>query len=182
LAKKPKEPKAPKAPQAKDPKPGDNLTAEQLQALHFSQHVPSYKKALEAKKLADAALKNVCKVIKADGGSVEAVKLTLSLATPEGEQAFRDTMEMHKQVAVWNGLGIQLDMDFGEREPAEDRAYGEGKRAGMRGDRASPPYDPSTRQAQRWLEGHADGNAILATDGFKQLRAPAPAEGASAAH
>lgn len=161
------------------PSSGHNaLTPEQEQALHLNVHVPLYEKFLAAKKKADADFKAKCKEIKSEGGSIDAIKLTVQLRTPEGEQAFRDQMALHNQVAAWNGLGIQVDMDYGEREPAEDRAYGEGKRAGMKGERASPNYDPSTDQAQAWLRGHADGQAVL-SQGFKPL-AQAPAEGAAA--
>lgn len=161
----------PKKVKDESPKEGHNvqgLSDAQRQALHLSQHVPAYEKALAAKKDADAKFKNACKLIKAEGGSVRAVKLTLELRTSEGEQAFRARVAEETEVAIWNGVGIQVDMFADEDQPAEDRAFGEGKRAGMKGDPAKPPYDPSVPQYKRWLEGHGEGNAVLA-QGFKKL-------------
>ena len=54
------------------------------------------------------------------------------------------------------------DMFVDEREPAEDKAFAAGKRAGMAGETAKPPHDPSVPQYARWMEGHAEGQAIVA--------------------
>lgn len=160
-------------------KPGighNEMTEEQRQALHLNSHVPAYEKALEAKKAADAALKNVAKLIKAEGGSVAAVKLTIELRSPEGEEAFRARIEREIEVARWNGVGVQVDLFADEMVPSEDRAYEAGKRAGMAGEPRQPPHDPSVPQHHRWLDGHADGQKVLATAGFKKLgEAPAAA-------
>lgn len=152
------------------PKSGhnSNLTDEQRQALHLNQHVPAYVKALEKKKTADAEFKNACKLIKAEGGSVKAVKLTIELRTPEGEAAFRARIAEETEVAAWNGVGVQVDMFADQMQPSEDKAYDAGKRAGMAGETAKPPHDPSTVQAKRWLQGHADGQAVV-SKGFKTL-------------
>lgn len=157
-------------PKKEESKEGHNiegLSDAQRQALHLSQHVPAYEKALAAKKKADADLKNVCKLIKTEGGSVKAVKLTLELRTPEGEEAFRARIAEQVEIAVWNGVGVQIDMFVDEREPAEDKAFAAGKRAGMAGETAKPPHDPSVPQYARWMEGHAEGQAIVAK-GFKK--------------
>jgi len=145
-----------------------SLTDEQRQALHLNQHVPAYAKALEVKKKADADLKNVAKLIKAEGGSVNAVKLALALRTPEGEAAFRARLAEEHEIAIWNGVGVQVDLFADARQPADDKAYDAGKRAGMAGETARPPHDPSTSQYKRWMDGHADGQAVLAK-GFGQL-------------
>lgn len=144
------------------------LTDAERQALHF-RHVKDYEAGLAVKKKADADFKNVAKRIKAEGGSVAAVKLTIELQTPEGEAAMRARLAEMQEVAVWNGVGIQVDMFADERQPAEDRAYEEGRRAGMKGESNKPPYDPSVPQHQRWLQGFSDGNAVLASEGFKRL-------------
>jgi hypothetical protein len=158
-----------KGPKKTTPEAGGNvagLSDAQRQALHLSRHVPDYEKALKAKKDAAAAFLVACSVIKADGGNVPQVKLTLLLRTPEGEQAWRDRVTMETEVAAWNGVGVQLDLDVNARQPAEDKAFDDGKRAGLSGASARPPHDPGTKQAQRWLEGHADGQAVLSA-GFK---------------
>lgn len=147
------------------------LSDAERQALHFV-HVRDYQVALAAKKKADAGLKNEAKRIKAEGGSVRAVKLTIELQTPEGEAAFRARLAEEQEIASWNGVGVQVDMFADERQPAEDRAYEEGRRAGMKGESNRPPYDPSVPQHQKWLAGYSDGNAVLASEGIKQLQQP----------
>lgn len=145
-----------------------NLTDAERQALHFV-HVRDYQRELAAKKKADAELKNTAKRIKSEGGSVRAVKLTIELATPEGEAAFRARMAEEAEVASWNGVGVQVDMFADEREPAEDRAFGEGRRAGMKGEPNKPPHSPETVQFRKWMEGYSEGNSVLASEGFKRL-------------
>lgn len=154
------------------------LNDAERQALHF-RHVKEYEGALAVKKKGDADLKNCAKRIKAEGGSVKAIKLSIELATPEGESAFRARLAEQQEVAAWNGVGIQVDMFADERQPAEDRAFEEGKRAGMKGEDRKPPYDPSVPQHQKWLEGYGEGNAVLASEGFKRLT---PVEQVAAAH
>lgn len=156
-----------------EPAQGDNLkglTDEQRQALHLNQHVPTYERALAKKKTADAEFKNACKLIKAEGGSVKKVKLSIELRTPEGEEAFRARLAEDAEVAAWNGLGIQVDFFADEDTPSDDKAFANGKRAGLAGEPAKPPHDPSTSQYRRWMEGHSEGNGILATQGFKKLQ------------
>lgn len=158
-------------PKKDTPKAGDNvagLSDAQRQALHLSQHVPSYEKALASYKAAGSELKRVGKEIKSEGGSVAKCKRTIELRTPEGEAAFKAEMAELAEIAAWSGVGVQLDLLANDREPADDRAFGEGKRAGMAGESAKAPYDPSTSQSKRWLDGHADGQAVL-SQGFKPL-------------
>lgn len=144
------------------------LTEEQRQALHW-QHLKSYERALKLKKDADAAFKNACKIIKADGGNVNAIKLTISLQTPEGESAFRARMEMEAEVAKWNGVGVQVDMFSDERQPSVDKARADGKRAGLKGETAKPPHAPETEQFRQWMEGYYEGQSVLTSEGFKKL-------------
>lgn len=144
------------------------LTPEERQALHYV-HVRDYRQALAVKKAADATLKNVCKTIKSDGGSVRKVKLTIQLETPEGEAALRAEMAEMQEAAVWSGVGIQVDMFSDERQPAEDRAFDEGKRAGMKGEPRTCQYDSTLPQFAKWQDGYTAGNAVLASEGFKRL-------------
>lgn len=170
-----------KQPNGEAPGEGHNskpLTDAERQALHF-RHVKEYERELAAKKKADADLKNTAKRIKAEGGSVAKVKGSIELQTPEGEAAFRARMADMAEVALWNGVGIQVDMFADERQPAEDRAFEEGRRAGMKGEARKPPYDPSVPQYAKWMDGYTDGNAVLASEGFKRLT---PVEQAAAAH
>ena len=145
--------------------PGHNrgeLTDEQRQKLHL-QHVGHYKRALEAKKAADAAMKNVCKAAKADLGdhAVAAIKTAIFLETPEGQATFKTRIEAELQAARWAGLpvGHQDDM-FADRRPAEERAYDEGRADGMAGANQSTKWDASTKAGQEYLRGWGEGQAV----------------------
>jgi ribosome modulation factor len=150
--------------------PGHNaISGDQARALHLNNHVPAYEKALAAKKKADADFKNVCKTIKSDGGSVDDVKLTIELRTPEGEQKFKDLLERQRRVAEWNNLpigqqGWLLDED---RRPITERAYEDGKKAGMEGKDCSPSHASGTEACEAWIKGWHEAQAILA-GGFKK--------------
>lgn len=150
--------------QAARAEPGHNsaLTDDQRRALHF-HHVGQYEKALEAKKAADAALKNVCKVIKAEGDSVDAVKLTVALQTPEGEARIKAEMQEQLRVMAWNGLpvGAQADMFTVDRSPLVDRAREEGRVAGMKGASCISPHDAGSEASNAWIEGWQAGQKTL---------------------
>jgi uncharacterized protein (UPF0335 family) len=133
-------------------------------ALHFV-HLRDYEKALAEKKKADADFKNITKRIKAEGGSVDAIKLTIQLRGQEGEKAFKETMEQMLRVARWNGLpiGTQTSLFDEDRRPIEERALNEGKTAGMRGENPSVPnvYPPDSPAGKAWMEGWHEGQKAI---------------------
>lgn len=141
-----------------------DLDDEHQQALHLNQHVPSYEEALAAKKKADAELKNVCKVIKSEGGNLAEIKLTIALRTPEGEKALKATLAYQMRAARWAGLpvGTQVDMFGPDVRPLDERAKQEGKIAGLRGDECRPSYDAASDGYTPWIEGWHEGQAVLA--------------------
>lgn len=145
------------------------LSDEAMQALHLNNHVPSYERALKAKKDADAAFKNVCKLIKAEGGTVASVKLTLDLRTPEGEAKLKAQIEESIRVARWNNLavGTQGDIFGPDRRPVDERAFDDGKLAGMSGKDCKPPHSPDTEAYNKWVEGWHHGQSVLGA-GIKQ--------------
>lgn len=154
-----------------EPGPGHNstLSDDQARALHLSNHVPAYEKALSAKKEADAHFKNVCKTIKADGGNIDEVKLTIKLRTPEGEQELKAELERKRRIAAWSGLAVGqqgwlLDED---PRPITERASEEGKKAGLEGKDANPPYAAGTEAYDAWMQSWHASQAIMAA-GFKQ--------------
>jgi hypothetical protein len=148
------------------------LSDAERQALTF-QHKGHYEKALAEKKAADAKFKNVCKTAKAECGetAIEDIKLAIALDTPQGEAEFKAEIERRHRVARWMGLAVGSEPSFfdeNDATPGEDRAYAEGSRAGMRGDTANPPHDPSVPQYKTWMQGWHDGQAALAS-GIQKL-------------
>lgn len=142
-------------------RPGE-LTDDQKQAL-FWQHKKQYERALEVKKAADADLKNVCKLIKAEGSSLDEIKL--AMMDPAAFEAHaRDKAQSLIRVAKYVGspLGTQFALfDEPDRTPGDEKAFADGKRAGLAGEDASPPFAAHLPQAQKWLEGYYVGQEIL---------------------
>jgi ribosome modulation factor len=154
------------------PAENHNLTADQQAALFLKHHLPAYRESLRLKDKAAADFRNVCKVIKAEGGSITDIKTAIKLSGEEGEKAVKKEIEDTIRVARWLGhsVGYQMEM-FEDRRPGVDRAYDEGKVAGMGGNIKKPPYsDPSLPQYKRWMEGWDDGQAVLTM----KLKAPEP--------
>lgn len=144
------------------------LTDDQRQALFF-QHKKQYEKALEAKKRADADLKNACKLIKEEGSSLDEIKLAM-MDPAAFEKHVRDKHESLIRVALYVGspVGTQFKLfDEPDRTPVEEKAFADGKRAGLAGEDASPPYAKHLPQAQQWMAGWHAGQEVL-TKGFKQ--------------
>ena len=168
---------------ASPPPPANHnqLTDEQQQAL-FEQHKKKYEHFLGLKKKADADFKNACKLAKSELGdyAVDSIKDAIELETEEGEARFKARMERQVRVARWLGLavGTQAELFGADRTPGDDRAFGEGKRAGMAGQERRPPYDAATSQSRKWMEGYDAGqevNRSLMKDAIKPPKAKADA-------
>ncbi|MFG1245750.1 hypothetical protein [Xanthobacter flavus] len=168
---------------ASPPPPANHnqLTDEQQQAL-FEQHKTKYEHFLALKKKADADFKNACKLAKSElgDGAVDDIKLSIQLETPEGEAEFKEEMDRKARVARWKGLpiGMQASLFVEDRTPGDERAFGEGKRAGMAGKERRAPYDAATSQFRKWLEGYDAGqevNRSLMKDAIRPPKAKADA-------
>jgi hypothetical protein len=159
--------------------PGDNartLTDDQARALHFL-HVREYEGVVAALKAAAAAKKSRIGIIRAEGGSIDQIKATLELQTPEGEKRIQADIERKVTAGRWQGSRIgnlQLDMFAAEdRSPILEKAYEEGKLRGLRGDSMQTEY--AGEAEQEWLRGwHAGQDALTAT--LDLFRSPKPDE------
>lgn len=159
----------------------DGLTEDQHRALGF-YHQGKYNELLTAKKLADANLKVGAKRALADGISVDDIKLLNRLDTPEGEASLRAELNRQLEVARWVGseIGTQFSLlDEPDRTPLEDRAFAEGKRAGMKGESLNSPYEGAAGIA--YSEGwHIGQEALFSIQGLSEARAAAEAAEADA--
>jgi hypothetical protein len=142
--------------------PQASLTEDQQAALFFN-HTTTYKKFLERKKTADAEFKNACKLIKAEGTSVEDIKTGIQLESDGGNERLQAEIERKLRVARWQGaaVGTQFSLLDEDRTPSVDKAKADGKRAGLKGESATPPSHHGIAQQNAWLEGHADGQQVL---------------------
>lgn len=158
------------------PSAGHNseLTDDQKQALHF-RHTTEFEEAEKAKKDATTNFLNVSKRIKAEGGSVKAIKRGIALRTPAGEAAMKAEIEEALRIARWHGVAVgeqgALFPDI-DRAPATEKAENEGKRDGMQGKPRTCPYDTSTDQYRSYFKGYDIGQTLLMNSGFKKPAAP----------
>ena len=139
-------------------------TDEQLQAL-FEQHKKHYEAALAEKKKADTDFKNTCKLAKSEGVSIADIKLAIELEEEGGEEKLREKIAANHRVARWLGLPVGTQPSFfddEDRTPSIDKAFNEGKRAGLKGDPCSSPHHYGTQQSQSWIDGWQEGQQVIA--------------------
>ena len=97
------------------------------------------------------------KEIKESGYSMQQIKISLLLQTPEGEAEFKAEMANRLLAAAYSDadIGEQLSLFLDEpRVPASERAYKEGQSAAMKNEAAVPKYDPSTEQYREFMNGY----------------------------
>lgn len=107
-----------------------------------------------------ANIRNIRKTAKADGISPAELNYALHLRKVDPDEAsalFRQQM----QIAKWlnHPIGKQAELFDADRTPIEDRAFEEGKVAGLEGLNAKPPYDAVA--GQKWMEGWHAGQSVL---------------------
>ncbi len=174
--KKPRKPRAVKAakPDPKTPAPvvaGSNSVDRDMQNL-ARVHRDKYVQLKAAQLKAGAAMKNLGKVIKADGLTLRQIKLMVELATPEGEAAFKANVANDLLAAQWQGaaIGAQLQLFIEpDRTPAVDIAYEQGTQDAMDAKTANPPYDPSVPQHASYMEGYHAETERRIKKGFTKL-------------
>ena len=159
---------------ADTPKASDNLlpmlSDDQRRGL-FITGLSKLERLIVVAQSAASAVRAQRKVLKADGFESDSVDFALyARKAPEAEVRQMLTTQAKVLELLAHPLAAQADLFAAEndRTPAVDRAYDEGKVAGLEGKPRTPPHAPDTPQAQRWLDGHSDGQAVLAK-GFKPL-------------
>ena len=96
------------------------------------------------------------------GWSKKDVEFAMSLEDKDVSEVIRD-FENKLRIARMFGhqLGRQLDLLDADRTPADERAYEEGRAAGMRRASNSNPYGMNTESGQAWQRGFNDGNELI---------------------
>lgn len=158
----------------------NDLTEEQRAALLF-QAVGKIEREQVKMREHVAAIRLIRKQAKADGVSAKELNWALELRKSDPDEALA-TMAMQTRVAKWMGhpIGTQADLfgDGVDRTPSVEKAYGEGRVAGMAGDACIVPekWAPGGEQHQRWLDGWHDGQRVI-LEGIKPLEEAAAAPG-----
>ena len=111
----------------------------------------------ERAKSAAAKRRQYLKEAKEAGFSLQQIKISLLLQTPEGEAEFKAEMANRLLAAAYSDadIGDQLSLFLdGDRTPAVDRAFREGQSMAMKNEAAVPKYDPSTPQHAAFMDGY----------------------------
>ena len=150
--------------------PSNELSDEQRRYL-FVQQLEKLEELIAVQRAALADVRNQRKLMKTDGFSPVRVNYALELRSKAPDEMLERERE-RLQTAAWlvHDVGYQANLfdDYQDRTPAVERAYDEGKIAAYESKPCRPPYDASTEQGQRWINGHRDAQANIAS-GFKQL-------------
>lgn len=153
---------------------GGDLAEKEREVLFFVD-LAAYRKAIAAKKAADAEVKRVGKVIKADLGEHGMAEIkTFELAqTAEGAAHLRAEAEAKARAMSYAGTasGYQFDL-LEDRTPLIERAAIEGRKAGLLGDTLNNPYNEGSAEGQEFARGWHSGQSDL----FKGIRAKEDAE------
>lgn len=93
------------------------------------------------------------------------VEFALSLQDKDVGQVIAD-FERKIRIAKLFGhrLGRQMSLLDEDRTPQDERAYAEGKAAGMLRRQVNNPYHPGSAEARSWDRGNRDGNAFINKD------------------
>lgn len=127
---------------------------------------------------AAAKRRQYLKEVKEAGYSLQQIKISVMLQTPEGEAEFKAEMANRLLAAAYSDadIGDQLSLFLDHnRTPAVDRAYKEGQSSAMKNEAAAPKYDPDTEQYRAYMEGYHDEQARQVRGGIGKLDAKAEA-------
>ena len=155
---------------------GHNSISEQDRRNLFFVDRHLYLKAMAAKKAADAAVKNVGKLIKADLGpnGLDQIKLYEKAKTDEGLQAIKDEIEAKRQALAYADIPVNTQIDLFDMTATNDeKAYKAGLTAGLEGETLINPYNEATQDGQDWARGWHEGQGILLA-GIKQKEKTEP--------
>jgi hypothetical protein len=140
------------------------LSDEQRQVLWFraKPRIVALRNKLES---ITGEIRNEYKKVKSDLGLTKAdIDFALSLADDDGK--VQAAWRRRQELARWEQHPIGMQADLFAAESAI-HPYGDGKKAGMAGERCEPPHDPSTEAGQVWISGWYEGQAALTRDGIK---------------
>lgn len=136
------------------------------QKILLNQHCSVLEDLNEKQKAIVSSIRNERKRAKASGFDKVEIDFALKLRASQDHGADKREYERLQFIAlcVNHPIGTQPDM-FAVADEAGRliaKAKADGKQAGLEGDTAKSPHQPGTPQDQAWLEGHHEGQAVLA--------------------
>lgn len=121
----------------------------------FFGHISKLQAAMADKEDADAEVKRVKGVAKADGINVEDLKFVMKAIQAEDPQSVVDRLRRQLKYAEWLNLVPQGQGDlFMDRRPADEASYHEGLADGLKG--VSLDLGRGDHYARGWQEGQAE--------------------------
>lgn len=136
---------------------------EQRQKLYI-QYLEQEEDATDEKDVAASKIKNIRKAAKADGFSRAEINFGLRLRKAN-ETDELDRWRRETQIARWlnHPIGAQAGLfDDVDRTPSVDKTKADGKIAGMSGRSCHAPQHLAQAQAQAWISGWHEGQAVNA--------------------
>lgn len=150
---------APAAPEERQ----HNLSDDQRKALLFLNMKPIRALKLEMASVS-GKLRAAYKTAKSDGFTKQDIDFAFALENDKDDQV-AERRRREQQLALWmqHPIGEQPDMfdQQPDRTPLSDRAFAQGKTAGMEGKPMASPYDVGLEAGQRWIEGWHAGQAAI---------------------
>lgn len=121
--------------------------------------------------------------IKQSGFSMQQIKDSIRLSTPEGEADFKAEIANRLLAAAYSDadIGEQLTLFLDHnRTPAVDRAYKEGQTRAMENKTLECRYDPNTEQYRAFCDGYHEEQARQVKAGIGKLEGKKAKPGKSA--
>lgn len=138
------------------------LSVGEQRALMF-HHFNSIEAQKAKVKEAQDALKKLRKTAKADGIVMADLDYMARCAALEDPDIVPAEILRRAEIASWFALPVNFQPNmFDDRTPLEDRAFEEGKAAGLLGKSPTAPYDGTA--GQNWLQGWHEGQRIMRED------------------
>lgn len=139
---------------------GHNSDAARALLMHHLNAIGPLEKQMAALK---GKIGAAYKEAKVDGISKKDIKFAQDLQKDRDEQML-ERRRRETEIALWlqHPIGTQIEMFDQDRTPVAERAFEQGKNAGMKGETCNPPHAESTEQGQKWIEGwHIGQKAIF---------------------
>lgn len=158
---------------AKKPAKTDNIVDPEMKKT-FIEMRDHFHSLDERAKSAAAKRRQYLKEAKEAGFSLQQIKISLLLQTPEGEAEFKAEMANRLLAAAYSDadIGDQLSLFLdGDRTPAVDRAYKEGQSCAMRNEAMTCKYAPETEQYAGFVQGYHDEQGRQVKAGIGKLDA-----------
>lgn len=149
-----------------------DLSDDQQRAL-FVHHLTKIEALKKEVASISGTLRAAYKIAKAEGYAKKDIDFAIRLRTIDDTEVIEERRREQK-LAQWinHPLGTQPDLfnhgDGLDRTPDVDRAFEDGKLAGLEGKVCQPPHHFQTEQSDHWVRGWHEGQKLMILDKIKE--------------